>query len=70
MFKAKVIEAQIPFEYHDENVNMKALIRVEKLEEYEEGKYNFDVLKTFGVTMIRGTRSMPKKLSDYINKNK
>ena len=70
MFKAKVIEVGIPFEYHDGKVNMKELIRVEKLDEYIEGKYNFDVLKSFGVTMIRGTRSMPKKLSDYINKNK
>lgn len=59
MFKLKVIET------NENNKEMNLLL----LEKYEEDKYTKDVLNKFGVTNIRGKRTLSKPLSKYINDN-
>lgn len=55
MFKLKVIETN--------ELEMNLLL----LEKYEENKYSKEVLNKYGITNIRGKRTLPKALSKYIN---
>ncbi len=67
MYKLKVIEANIPYEYKDKNVKMKKVMKIDLITRYEKGKLSFSKLKDFGVNAIRGPRYMPLALSKYIN---
>lgn len=67
MYKFKVIEVDIPYEYKDENVKMQKVMKIELLKRYEKGILSFNKLKEYGVNAIRGPRYMPLNLSKYIN---
>ena len=60
MFKLKVIEIN---KKNNENILMNLLL----LEKYDENKYTKEILNNYGITNIRGKRSLPKSLSNYIN---
>ena len=68
MYKFKVIDVNIPYEYKDENINMQKVMKIDLITRYEKGKLSFSKLKDFGVNAIRGPRYMPLVLSKYINK--
>ena len=68
MYKFKVLEVNIPYQYKDNNLNMKKAMKIELLKEYPKGELSFDKLKEFGVNSIRGPRYMPVELSEYIKK--
>ncbi len=70
VFKCRVVENNIPFDYHDGNVNMKYIMKIELQEKYDKNLYTFHKLNEYGVNAVRSARFMPKKLSDYINKRK
>ena len=66
MYKCEVIETGIPYEKKAHS-NIKELIRVKLLENYEKGKYPFKLLNDYGVMAVRNSRFMPEELSKYIN---
>ncbi len=68
MYKFKVIEINIPYEYKDENVKMQRVMQLDLITRYKKGKLSFSKLKDFGINAIRGPRYMPLALSQYINK--
>ncbi len=68
MYKFKVIEVNIPYEYKDKNIKMKKVMKIDLITRYEKGKLSFSKLKDFGVNAIRSQRYMPLALSEYINK--
>ena len=68
MYKFKVIEVNIPYEYKDENLKIKKAMKIDLITRYEEGRLSFSKLKEFGINAIRGPRYMPLELSKYINK--
>ena len=43
---------------------------VRKICKYEEGKYNLDILKRYGLTSVRSTRHIPVTLKNYIEGGK
>ena len=67
MYKFKVIEVNIPYEYKDENIKMQKVMKIDLITRYEQGKLSFSKLKDFGINAIRGPRYMPLALSKYIN---
>ena len=67
MYKFKVIEVNIPYEYKDENLKMQKVMKMDLIRRYEEGKLSFVKLKEFGINAIRGPRNMPLTLSKYID---
>jgi len=67
MYKFKVIEANIPYEYKDENLKIKKVMKIDLITRYEKGKLSFSKLKDFGINAVRGPRYMPLDLSKYIN---
>ena len=70
MYKFKVIEVNIPYEYNDENIKIQKAMKMDLITRYQKGKLSFDKLKNFGINAIRGPRYMPLALSEYINKIK
>ncbi len=69
MYKFRVIEANIPYKYKDENLKIQKAMKIDLLVRYKKGKLSFDRLKDFGVNAIRSQRYMPLALSKYINEN-
>ncbi len=68
LYKLRVKDVNLPYEYKDENIKMQKIMKLELIEEYEEGKLPLKKLKAFGVKAVRGPRSMPQELSKYIDK--
>ena len=68
MYKFKVIEVNIPYEYKDENLKIQKAMKIELIKRYKKEKLSLDKLKKFGVNSIRSQRYMPLELSKYINK--
>lgn len=67
LYKCEVLEVNIPYEYKDNNVSMKKVMKIKLLTRYAKDKYNFEYLNKYGVKAIRGPRSMPEDLSKEIN---
>ena len=68
MYKFKVLEVNIPYEYKDKNLKMQRVMKIDLITRYEKGKLSFSKLKDFGVNAIRSQRYMPLDLSEYIHK--
>lgn len=54
MFKCKVLEVDVPYEYKDENLSIKKVMRIKLIKKYERGEISFEDLKKYGIKMIRG----------------
>lgn len=67
LYKCKVLEADIPHRYEDKNLTISRAMRLQLLEQYDEGFLTMDRLKEHGVYAVRGPRSMPKSLIREIN---
>ena len=68
MYKFKVIEIDIPYEYKDKNLKMQKVMKIDLITRYEKWNLSFNRLKDFGINAIRGPRYIPLELSEYINK--
>ncbi len=64
LYKCKVRETDIPYSYQDENLSIKALMKIKLLKRYKPDKFTFDVLKKeYGIYAVRGPRGIPNSLS-------
>ncbi len=68
LYKCKVIETNIPFEYKDKNLNIDKVFKMKLIKKYEQGELSINLLKQYGITWIRGQRRLPDKLIKEINK--
>ena len=68
MYKTVVLQTDIPWPvgFQTKNKNQK-MILVKVLERYPYNKYTLKTISSYGVKTVRGTRSMPKELLDYMN---
>ena len=67
LYKCKVMEADIPYHYEDENLTIKALMKIKLLKRYQPDKFTFDVLKDeYGIFAIRGPRGITNSLSEAL----
>ena len=63
MYKCKVLKTDIPFEYKDENLTIKALMKIKLLKRYDPHEFTFEVLQNeYGIYAIRGPRGIPYSL--------
>ncbi len=69
MYKFKVLEVNIPYQYKNEKLKIKKVMKIELIKKYVKGKYSFEKLKEYGINAVRGPRYMPLNLSQYINQN-
>ena len=63
MYKCEITQAHMPGFYH-----YKHSMKLKVIEKYERGKFSFKLMNDFGVKAVRGPRSIPKELEDYISK--
>lgn len=69
LYKCTVTETDIPYSYQDENLTIKALMKIKLLKRYKPDKFTFDVLKDeYGIYAIRGPRGITNSLSAALNK--
>ena len=69
LYKCKVTETNIPYKYSDENLTIKALMKIKLLKRYKPEKFTFDVLRDeYGIYAIRGPRGVTNSLSAELNK--
>lgn len=67
LFKCKVTETDIPYEYSDKNLTIKALMKIKLMKRYDPKDFTFDVLKEeYGIYAIRGPRGVPNSLSEVL----
>ena len=69
LYKCKVIETDIPYQYQNKNLTIKALMRIRLRKRYPADHFTFDKLKKeYGIYAVRGPRGIPNSLSRDLNK--
>ena len=69
LFKCRVQETDIPYNYQDDNLTVKAVMKIKLQKRYKPGRFSFDVLKNeYGIFAVRGPRSVPHSLSEALKK--
>ena len=64
LYKCKVTEVDIPYDYEDKNFKITALMKIKLLKRYKPDKFTFDRLKSeYGIYAVRGPRGIPNSLS-------
>ncbi len=64
LYKCKVTATDIPYNYQDKNLTIKALMKIKLLKRYKPEEFTFDVLKEkYGIYAVRGPRGIPNSLS-------
>lgn len=67
LYKCKVTETDIPYKYQDENLTIKALMKIKLLKRYKPDRFTFDVLKEeYGIYAVRGPRGITNSLSEAL----
>lgn len=69
LYKCKVKETNIPYQYQDKNLTITALMKIKLLKGYDPGQFTFDVLKSeYGIYAVRCPRGVPNSLSEALEK--
>ena len=64
LYSKEETETDIPFNYQDGNLTIKALMKIKLLKRYKADRFTFDVLKEkYGIFAVRGPRGIPNSLS-------
>ena len=68
LYKCRVIETDIPFDFQTEGLTIKKLMKIQLLKRYQADSFTFDRLKTeYGIFAVRGPRGVPDSLSRALN---
>ena len=68
LYKCRVLETDIPYDYQDKNLTITSLMKIELLKRYDREKFTFPVLgDEYGIYAVRGPRGVPHSLSDALN---
>ena len=69
LYRCRVTETDIPYRYADENLTIKALMKLRTERRYAPEEFPFERLrKEFNITAVRGPRSVPNSLSSALKK--
>ena len=69
LYKCKVTKTDIPYRYQDDNLTIKALMKIKLLKRYDPDKFTFGTLKDkYGIYAVRGPRGITNSLSSDLNK--
>lgn len=68
LYKCRVTETNIPYNYQDRNLTIKALMKIKLLKRYDKNSFTFKVLNDeYGIFAVRGPRGVPFSLSEALN---
>ena len=69
LYKCKVTKTDIPYQCQDDNLTIKALMKIKLLKRYDPDKFTFGTLKDkYGIYAVRGPRGITNSLSSDLNK--
>jgi len=68
LYKCKAEEVDIPYDYDDGKINMSHVMKISLQYRFGQEQLNLDTLKEYGVSAVRGPRSVPNRLSHKIHK--
>lgn len=69
LYKCKVTETDIPYDYQDGKLTISALMKIKLLKRYDREKFTFETLREeYGIYAIRGPRGIPNPLSAALTK--
>lgn len=68
LYKCEATEVNIPYEYHDDNLSMKKVMKIKLIKKYNQDDYPFSKIKKYGVNAIRGPRLITNELKVELNK--
>ena len=63
LYKCAVMEVNIPYDYADENIQIRRVMKIRLLQKYARNFLPFAKLKEYGINAVRGPRKMPLALS-------
>ena len=67
LYKCKVTETNIPYQYQDKNLTITALMKIRLLKRYAPDQFTFEILKSeYGIFAVRGPRGVPNSLSSAL----
>ena len=67
LYRCKVTETEIPYNYQDGNLTIKALMKIRLQKRYQPDRFPFDILKSeYGIYAVRGPRGIPDSLSEAL----
>ena len=67
LYQCRVTETDIPFTYADENLTIKALMKIRLQRKYRPEEFPFALLKEdYGIFAVRGPRGIPRRLSEAL----
>lgn len=69
LYKCEAIEVNIPYEYKDDNLSMKKVMKIRLLEKYLQDEYPFSKIKECGINSIRGPRLITNELKEVLNRD-
>lgn len=69
LYKCKVTETDIPYDYADKNLTITALMKIKLIKQYKPEKFALKKLKDeYGIFAVRGPRGIPHTLSEALKK--
>ncbi len=66
LYKCEVVEVDIPYKYEDKNLSINLAMKIKLLKKYNKEEYSFSKIKEYGITSIRGPRSITESLSKQL----
>ena len=66
-YSCKVLETDIPYHYEDDNVTMERVMTL-KVERIFDDELNKDILSKYNIKSVRGPRSVPSSLKEYLHR--
>ncbi|WP_443090242.1 MmcQ/YjbR family DNA-binding protein [Basfia succiniciproducens] len=66
-YKCLVLEVNIPYKYRHEELQIKRVMKIRCLKEYDRKLFTRDKMAQFGVSAVRGPRHMPYSLKREID---
>jgi predicted DNA-binding protein (MmcQ/YjbR family) len=68
LYKCRVLETDIPYDYSDKNLTITALMKIKLLKQYEPDEFTFERLNDeFKIFAVRGPRGTTPSLSAALN---
>ena len=71
LYKCKVLETDLPCEFENKYITIKALMKIKLQKRYAPDRFTFNVLKEeYGIYAVRGPRGIPNSLSAALENEK
>lgn len=66
LYQCEAVEVNIPYEYRDENLSIKKVMKIKLIKKYNSNKFTFQKLKEYGITAIRGPRLITPEFKEEL----